>query len=57
MGVIKKMGTIGSKMGRKFEQKRKAKWVKKKKIWSRPNAMAGACICWESTFAKLLIEF
>jgi len=24
------MGTIGSKMGRKFEQKRKAKWVKKK---------------------------
>jgi len=31
MGVIKsKMGTIGSKMGRKFEQKRKAKWVKKK---------------------------
>ena len=32
MGVIKsKMGTIGSKMGRKFEQKRKAKWVKKKK--------------------------
>jgi len=42
MGVIKKMGTIGSKMGRKFEQKSKAKWVKKKKIWSRPNAMAGA---------------
>ena len=38
MGVIKsKMGTIGSKMGRKFEQKRKAKWVKKKKIWSRPT--------------------
>jgi len=30
MGVIKKMGTIGSKMGRKFEQKSKAKWVKKK---------------------------
>ena len=31
MGVIKsKMGAIGSKMGRKFEQKRKAKWVKKK---------------------------
>ena len=31
MGVIKsKMGPIGSKMGRKFEQKRKAKWVKKK---------------------------
>jgi len=26
-------------MGRKFEQKRKAKWVKKKKIWSRPNAV------------------
>jgi len=24
------MGTIKSKMGRKFEQKRKAKWVKKK---------------------------
>jgi len=24
------MGTIGSKMGRKFEQKRKAKWVQKK---------------------------
>jgi len=24
-----KMGTIGSKMGRKFEQKRKAKWAKK----------------------------
>ena len=33
MGVIKsKMGTIGSKMGRKFEQKRKAKWVKKKEF-------------------------
>ena len=32
MGVIKsKMGAIGSKMGRKFEQKRKAKWVKKKR--------------------------
>jgi len=30
MGVIKsKMGTIGSKMGRKFEQKRKVKWIKK----------------------------
>ena len=38
MGVIKsKMGTIGSKMGRKFEQKRKAKWVKEKEIWSRPS--------------------
>ena len=24
------MGTIKSKMGRKFEQKRKAKWVKEK---------------------------
>jgi len=24
------MGIMGSKMGRKFEQKRKAKWVKKK---------------------------
>ena len=24
------MGTIGSKMGREFEQKGKAKWVKKK---------------------------
>jgi len=35
------MGIIGSKMGRKFEQKRKAKWVKKKKIWSRPNAFVG----------------
>jgi len=23
----RKMGTVGSKMGRKFEQKRKAKWV------------------------------
>ena len=31
------MGTSGSKMGREFEQKRKAKWIKKKKIWSRPN--------------------
>ena len=31
MGLIKsKMVTIGSKMGRKFEQKRKAKWVKEK---------------------------
>ena len=30
MGVIKsKMGIIGSKMGRKFEHKRKAKWAKK----------------------------
>jgi len=48
MGVIKKMGTIGSKMGRKFEQKSKAKWVKKKKIWSRPNVVAGACICFHS---------
>ena len=28
MGVVK--STIGSKMGRKFGQKRKAKWVKKK---------------------------
>ena len=29
--VIKsKMGTITSKIGRKFEQKRKAKWVKEK---------------------------
>jgi len=39
MGVMKsKMGTIGSKMGGEFEQKRKARWVKKKKkIWSRPN--------------------
>jgi len=38
MGVIKsKTGTTGSQMGRKFEQKRKAKWVKKKKIWSRPT--------------------
>ena len=26
----KQNGTIGNKMGRKFEQKRKAKWVKKK---------------------------
>jgi len=26
-----KMGVIKSKMGRKFEQKRKAKWVKKKR--------------------------
>jgi len=33
MGAIKsKIGTIGSKMGRKFEQKRKAKWVKKSKF-------------------------
>ena len=31
------MGTIGSKMGRKFEQKRKAKWVNKKQFWSRPT--------------------
>ena len=31
MGVIKsKMGSVGSKMGRKFEQKRKANWVGKK---------------------------
>ena len=31
MSVIKsKMGTIKSKIGRKFEQKRKAKWVKEK---------------------------
>ena len=33
----KQNGYTGSKMGRKFEQKRKAKWVKKKKIWSRPT--------------------
>jgi len=26
------MGTIGSKMGRKFEQKRNAKWAKKSKF-------------------------
>ena len=33
MGVIKsKMGTTGSKIGRKFEQKRKEKWVKKSKF-------------------------
>jgi len=32
----KQMGTTGSKMGRKFEQKRKAKW-EKKQIWSRPS--------------------
>ena len=33
MGVIKgKMGTTGSKMGRKFEQKRKANWVKESKF-------------------------
>ena len=39
MDVIKsKMGTIGNKMGRKFEQKRKAKLGKEKKqIWSRPK--------------------
>jgi len=31
MSVIKsKMGTIKSKIGRKFEQKRKTKWVKEK---------------------------
>ena len=31
MSVIKsKMGTIKSKIGRKLEQKRKAKWVKEK---------------------------
>ena len=37
MGVIKsKMGTIGSKIGRNFEQKRQAKWLKKMQIWSRP---------------------
>ena len=28
--MISKMGTINSKIGRKFEQKRKAKWVKEK---------------------------
>jgi len=33
----KQMGTRRSKMGRDFEQKRKAKWVKKKQIWSRPT--------------------
>jgi len=27
-----KMGVIKSKMGRKFKQKRKAKWVKKRKF-------------------------
>jgi len=33
MGVIKsKVGTIGSKIGRKFEQKRKAKWVKENRV-------------------------
>ena len=33
MSAIKsKMGTLGSKMGRKFEQKRKTKWVKKSKF-------------------------
>jgi len=29
-GIKSKVGTTGSKMGRQFEQKRKAKWVKKK---------------------------
>jgi len=33
------MGTIGSQIGRHFEQKRNTKWVKKKKkIWSRPTS-------------------
>jgi len=36
-----KMGTIGSKMGRKFEQKRKAKWVSKN--WSRPTPRQCTC--------------
>ena len=32
------MGVIKSKMGRKFEQKRKkSKMVKRKQIWSRPS--------------------
>ena len=51
MGVIKsKMGTIGSKMGRKFEQKRKAKWVKENlvKAYHVPQ-----CLC---IFCSVLIE-
>jgi len=33
----KRVRTIGSKMGRKFEQERKAKMGQKKQIWSRPR--------------------
>ena len=34
----KQNGCDKSKMGRKFEQKRKAKWLKKTQIWSRPTS-------------------
>ena len=57
MGVVK--STIGSKMGRKFEQKRKAKWIKKKlvKAYTRvPNQ--GSWIILKSSFelSKLAIR-
>ena len=43
MGVIKsKIGTIGSKMGRKFEQKRNAKWGKKRKFG---QGLGLLCLC------------
>jgi len=45
MGVIKsKMGTIKSKIGRKFEQKRKAKWVKKKSKFGQGLGRTSLCI-------------
>jgi len=49
MGVIKsKMGTIGSKIGRKFEQKRQAKWVKKKcKFGQVPKQHTFFLLCME----------
>jgi len=57
MGAIKsKMGTIGNKMGRKFEQKRKAKWVKKKENWSRPSYKHRAVFIIMSCMKTIWIE-
>jgi len=43
------MSVIKSKIGRKFEQKRKAKWVKKtKQIWSRPSDECWNPFSWRS---------
>ena len=53
MGVIKsKMGTIGSKMGRKFEQKRKAKWVKEKSKFGQ-GLIILLSMCMHNLFACL----
>ena len=58
MIVIKsKMGTIKSKIGRKFEQKRKAKWVKEKanlvKAYESRAVCVGGILCTYMSAARL----